>query len=45
MGNPEGRSGLSTRMVFRAMSLNEVVRESVLEKGQVLEMRLGEPCF
>lgn len=45
MGNPEGRPGLSTGMVFRAMRLDKAVRESVLEKRQVLEMRLGEPCF
>lgn len=45
MGNPEGRSGLCPRMAFRARRSDEAVWESVLEKGQVLEMRRGEPCL
>lgn len=32
-------------MVFRARRRDEAVRESVLEKGQVLERRLGDPAF
>lgn len=42
MGNPGGRSGLTPQRIFRTTRWAEAVRESVLEKGQVLEMRLGE---